>query len=149
MNYWIKSLGTAGRWLDDDWYHNHRRSWFGCPKHGRPSFEVGDRVLLYATGHQKLIGAIEVTSEARLDPQFVKDEGKFDGDRWPWVVEFTPLLIIPLAPQGPHVTRAGVDTLSMRSRSHLLISASQYRKGVAGLAEVAGLPNEPFAALAA
>jgi len=86
MSYWIKSLGVSEKWLDDDWFVRDRREWFACPKSGRPGFEVGDRVLIYASGHQKLIGAVEITAEARYDPDFVKDNGGFDGVRWPWVV---------------------------------------------------------------
>lgn len=149
MSYWIKSLGVAERWLDDDWFADSRPKWFACPKSGRPSFEVGDRVLIYAAGHQRLVGAVQVTAEARLDSEFVKKDGGFDGDRWPWVVTHVPLLIVPRISRGPHLTRAGVDTLSIRSHSHLRISPRQYREGVAGLAEAAGLPGEPYAALAA
>jgi hypothetical protein len=148
MSYWIKSIGTAEEWLFEDWYEREP-PWFACPGNGEPSFEVGDRVLIYATGHQRLIGAVEVTSEARFDPEFVKKVGGFDGDRWPWVVDYDPLLIVPRVSRGPHLTRAGVATMSIRSHSHIVITAQQYRAGVAGLAEAAGLPGEPYAALAA
>jgi hypothetical protein len=149
VSYWIKSLGVSEHWLDEDWFVRDRRKWFACPKSGRPSFEIGDRALIYASGHQKLIGAVEITAEARFDPDFVRDTGKFDGDRWPWVVEHVPLLVVPRVSRGPHLTRAGVDTLSIRSHSHLAISTQQYRNGIAGLAEAAGVTGEPYAALAA
>jgi hypothetical protein len=149
MSYWIKSLGTAERWLPEEWFERERREWFACSWKGQPTIGVGDRVLIYATGHQRLVGAVEITVAPRFDPEFVKEEGGFDGDRWPWVVEHVPLLIVPRVSRGPHLTRAGVDTLSIRSQSHISISATQYRAGVAGLAEAAGLPGEPYAALAA
>jgi len=149
MSYWIKSLGVSERWLDEDWFVGDRREWFACPKSGRPGFEVADRVLIYASGHQRLVGAVEVTAEARFDPGFVTEVGNFDGERWPWVVEHVPLLIVPRISRGPHLTRAGVDMLSIRSHSHLFISQQQYRSGVAGLAEAAGVAGEPYAALAA
>ncbi len=144
-----KSLGVSEHWLAEDWFIRDRREWFACPKSGRPSFEIGDRALIYASGHQKLIGAVEVTAEARFDPDFVHNVGGFDGGRWPWVVEHIPLLIVPRISRGPHLTRAGVGTLSIRSHSHVVISTQQYRSGVAGLAEAAGIAGEPFAALAA
>jgi len=148
MSFWLKSLGVSEQNLDEDWFVRDRREWFACPKRGRPSFHVGDRVLIYATGHQRIVGAVEVTKEPRLDPDFVRKEGEFDGDRWPWVVEHVPLLIVPRVGRGPRLARADIDTLSVRSKSHIAITPQQYRKGVAGLAEAAGLPGETFAALA-
>lgn len=140
MQYWLKSLGTGDCPLQEDWYVEEgagRRQWFACKKSGRPSFTRGDQVLLYAAGHQRIIGAMRVTHDPFKDAQFVWNEGGFDGDRWPWVVRCEPLLMVPHVSRGATLDRAGVGTLSVRSQSHIVLEPQQYRAGVAGLAEAA------------
>jgi hypothetical protein len=141
MTYWLKSHGTGEGRLDRNWTQTapDGLEGFACPKSGRPSFEVGDRVIYYATGWQSIYAAVEVTKEAENDPK----RWSWQGTRWPWVVEAEPLLLVPDLARAPFVGMALIDTLSVRSQSHIRISQEQYYHAVMAMTSVAMLPSAP------
>jgi hypothetical protein len=68
--------------------------------------------------------------------------------RWPWQARVRLHLLVPDLKLAPDLRRAGIDTYSVRSKSHIKLTKSQYRKAVSGLAEAASLDGERYAALA-
>lgn len=139
MSYWLKALGTAEGRLDRLWTGPSADALqaFACPKDGRPSFKVGDRVIYYASGWQKIFAAVEVTDEAEDDPTWQP----WQGTRWPWVVRVQPLLLVPDLELAPHLGMAAINTLSVRSQSHIHISPEQYYHAVMSMTSVAMLPG--------
>jgi hypothetical protein len=144
MSYWLKSLGTGSEALPRFWMKSRADALeaFACPKDGRPSFEVGDRVIYYASGWQTVFAAVEVTQEAEHNPNW----RSWQGTRWPWVVRVQPLLLVPDLNLAPHVTMAAIDTLSVRSQSHIHLTPEQYYHAVMSMTSVAMLPSESLAA---
>jgi hypothetical protein len=65
---------------------------------GRPSFAVGDLVLIYSRSAGACNAVVEIRTEARHDPRFVELKGGYvpkDADRWPWVNNIRGRLVIP------------------------------------------------------
>jgi hypothetical protein len=148
VKYLIKTLGTAQDRIPELWVSTDsdlKRLAF--PKHRRPDIDVGDRVVLYATGYQKLIGAGVFTSESERDPDVLVDEHGWrreDADRWPYVATWEPQVIVPHVNNGPHLTEVGVSTMSIRSQSHIFIDEATYRKAVGLLATAAAANGEIY-----
>lgn len=140
MQYWLKSLGTAEENLDQLWVgpHDDVLEAFACPKDRRPGFAKGDRVVYYAAGWQKIFAIVEVIKEAVHNPNWKE----WQGDRWPYVVEVRPLLAVPDLEIAPYVGMAAVNTLSLRSKSHIKLTPEKYWHALMSIAGVAGIsPN--------
>lgn len=93
---WVKAVyGDGGALFDGE-------GWiFSSP--GRPSFKIGDLVLVYSREAGACNAVVEIVSEARHDPEFVEIDGGYspeDANRWPWVNEVRGRLVIP-ADQAP------------------------------------------------
>lgn len=88
---WVKAVYDDG--ADPHW---PKRAWISSSKRGRPSFEPGDLVLIYARGLHRCNAIVEVTSTSRFDPDFVESEGypRENAERWPWVNDVTGLLAV-------------------------------------------------------
>lgn len=148
MKYMIKTIGTGDDRIPDFWVMNNMDLVrLAFPRHRQPDIEAEDRVILYATGHQRLIAAGKFTSDIDRDPAIlVRDHGwkPEDAERWPWVATWEPQNLVPFAHLGPHLTDIGVRTLSIRSQSHILIDEAKYRKTVGLLATAAAANGEIY-----
>lgn len=148
MKFLIKSIGTGEDPIPDFWVAiDTDLERLAFPKHRQPEVEKGDRVVLYATGHQRLIAAGVFTADVRRDPQVLVGHHRWrpeDADRWPWVAEWEPQVLVPFVHLGPHLTEIGVDTLSIRSQSHIYIDESKYRRAVGLLATAAAANGEIY-----
>jgi len=56
--------------------------------------------------------------------------------------------VVPELSLAPTLTDVGIDTLSVRSQSHIALSDEQYDRIVVGLAQAAGVEFRPVLALA-
>lgn len=148
MQYLIKSLGVAEAPLADFWIATKTDlERLAFPRHRRPHVEPGDRVLIYATGWQRLIAAGEITSESEHDPDVLMKEHAWDpeeAERWPWVATWEPQNLVPFVRQGPTLDDIGVSTLSIRSQSHIFIDEGTYRRTVGLLATAAAANGEVY-----
>lgn len=148
MRFLLKTIGTAEHPVEDFWVHelwDLRRVAF--PKHRQPQIDPGDRVVLYATWHQRLIAAGVFTSQAVRDPVVLREQhrwDKADADRWPYVATWEPQVVLPYVHLGPHLTESGVGTLSVRSQSHIHIDEAKYRRAVGLLATAAASSGEVY-----
>ena len=148
MKYLIKSIGTAELRIPDFWVTiDTDLERLAFPRHREPDIDVGDRVVLYATGHQRLIAAGVFTSDAEFDPAVLMREHGWDqegANRWPWVATWEPQVLVPFVHLGPHLTEIGVRTLSIRSQSHIYIDEAKYRRAVGLLATAAASNGELY-----
>ncbi|MGH7133748.1 MAG: hypothetical protein ACREJO_17595 [Phycisphaerales bacterium] len=73
-------------WVKAQTLHDQLTPWrapHGFSKHGgrgRPRIETGDLVAVYSTPHHGIIAIVEVTSDSREDPDFVRKEGGWASD---------------------------------------------------------------------
>lgn len=148
MKYWLKTIGTGEGPIDKFWIGvSEDTQWLAFPKHRTPDITTGDRLLLYATGHQRIIAAGRFTADARHDPDKAASHSRFDpGDeqRWPWVAEWEPQLLVPDVELGFELGDIGVSTLSVRSQSHIHIEEAQYRRAVGLIATAAAANGEVY-----
>lgn len=140
----LKTLGSAeGRmprfWYDDVGHKNKDGTIaVAFPRHRRPDVVAGDRLVVYLSGWQRVVGIVDVET----DP--VNDGGKRFSERWPWIVNCSPVLLVLDAERAPHLTECGVRTLSVRSQSHIGLTTEQYRQSVAALARAAAYDGEVY-----
>ena len=144
----IKTIGTGEDPIDEFWIgveEDCKRLAF--PKHRAPDIERDDRLVLYATGHQRLIAAGRFIADARHDPEAAASHPRWspgEEQRWPCIAEWEPQIVVPNVRLGPTLPDIGVSTLSIRSQSHIRIDESQYRKSVALLATAAAATGEIY-----
>ena len=141
---WLKSRGVSGFDTPDDWLPAHQTlAVMAFPK--RPSLEAGDKAAIYIVGTYKIPAIVEVTDGVLLesDAEMTKDPS-----RWPYALKTKPLLLVPNLSLAPTLTDVGIDTLSVRSQSHISLSNEQYNRIVIGLAQAAGVEFQSVLALA-
>ncbi len=140
----LKTLGSAEGSMPRFWYDdvNHKNKdgtmAVAFPRHRKPDVVEGDRLVIYLSGWQKVVGIMDVET----DPK--NDGGKRFSERWPWLVTCSPVLLVLDAKRAPHVTECGVRTLSVRSQSHIFLTTEQYRQSVAALASAAAYNGEVY-----
>jgi hypothetical protein len=149
MQYWLKVGGTgAAPITDPDWYAVSRR-W--GEKHGhfsgfakRPSVEPGDRFVLYAAGSGRVFGAPRVyaVEEVLSEPQ------PSGHDRWNWGVQTRLAVPGPLLTRAPTLHQIGVAPKSVRSHSHIRLSAEQGRQAEQAIRRAAERYGTPAPSLA-
>jgi hypothetical protein len=128
MNYWLKSIGSAGDELDGNWLRSRRdlldQVRFATNK--RPSgIARGDRLVLYAAGWERFYGVAIVTStESREDPR---------EKRWPWVLDVTVPLVVPKLELAPRLHEMSVASTSVRQQSHIALTRGQFEQALAAL----------------
>jgi hypothetical protein len=148
VKFLLKTIGTGKGPIDEFWIDvPEDTKWLAFPKHRIPDIANGDRLLLYATGHQRIIAAGRFTADARRDPDKAASHSRFDpGDeqRWPWIAEWEPQLLVPNVNLGFRLGDIGISTLSVRSQSHIHIDEAQYRKAVGLLATAAAANGEAY-----
>lgn len=104
----------------------------GEPKF-RPSYAVGDLVVMYLSGADRCPAVASVEATAVFDPDEVSRGGRpDDGERWGWLTEIDVLDACDVA-DGPTLSDIGVDSRSMARRSRLKLTPEQFdtaRRGI-------------------
>jgi hypothetical protein len=106
----------------------------GSSRQGRPSFEVGDLVLIYANGPRRCNAVVEVTSLARLHPEFSIEQGRPQehANRWPWVNDVQPRLHVPSS-AGVPLSHLGITGQALQ-RGHKRLGLGEFAAAVRYLA---------------
>ena len=134
----LKAHGTGAAPLPDRWLASARSALVDPGRTAfprRPRMQVGDRLVLYASGWRRIFGVAEVTSEptdaigSPADPQ-----------RWPWTVAVELLVVVPQLSNAPPVEAIGVAPRSMSQQSHIRLQSRHLELAVEALASVARDP---------
>ncbi|SFE52555.1 PLD-like domain-containing protein [Blastococcus tunisiensis] len=130
-NLWIKAVYQDEAAADLAWGAG---AWFSSSKRGRPSFQVGDLVLIYAKDAHRCSAVVEVTDSPRRDPAFVVSDGRpeEEGERWPWVNDVTVRLKVPSA-VGVPLSHLGFTGQSLQG-GHKRLGHSEFALAVRYLA---------------
>lgn len=89
---WVKAQTLHDQlapWRGPHWFSNHGGR-------GRPRIETRDLVAVYSTPHHGIIAIVEVTSDSREDPDFVRRQRGWASDdlvKHPWVNHTAPRLV--------------------------------------------------------
>jgi hypothetical protein len=147
MQYWLKVAGTGKSPISDpDWYAVSRRwgerhgFFSGFPK--RPNVEPGDRLVVYAAGSGRVFGAprIYAVEEVLSEPE------PTGHDQWGWGVQTRLVIPGPLLHRAPTLHQIDVDPKSVRSHSHIRLTAEQGSRAEAIIGRAAeryGTPAKP------
>ena len=113
VTLWIKNIGASDDRLPNKWYDcgsaEGEFRWhvrFSEQYNGK-AIEKGALLLYHAfvegrqSGH--LCGVARISSD---EPEWAP---RGPGDKWPWKRATTPLLVVPLAAQGPTLADVGID----------------------------------------
>lgn len=99
----------------------------------RPSYRVGDLLVIYLSGTKRCPAIVRVTATAEFDPARVDREARpGDGRRWGWVTDVEPVAYCTL-PAAPTIDDVGIDSGSLRRRSRLKINPQQYHAALSRL----------------
>jgi len=140
---WLKSRGVAGLDTPNDWLSVHGNlDVMAFPK--RPTMEAGDKAAIYVVGSYRIPAVVEVVDGVILASD---DTMTSDPERWPYALRTRPLLLVPDLSLAPTLTDVGIDTLSVRSQSHIALNEEQYDRIVVGLAQAAGVEFKRVLAL--
>jgi hypothetical protein len=143
MELWIKNIGATDDPLEIRWFEQldpEFRRHVRFPEIRRPHrMRLGDLMLFhaYVKGQKvgRLCAIVRVSSDEPLrDP-------REPGDRWPWRLDITPLLVLPLAGRGPTLTDLGLPSGLMARQSHVAIAEDRFLAAVRAIARAA-LPDD-------
>jgi hypothetical protein len=136
MSRWLKLLGTGEDAMDESAVPLVLRD-IGFPR--RPSLKVGDKVVLYAIGHDCVFAIVEVFSPVRAGT------GPHPWDSWRCEVRPVCWTTYSNAPGLASLTAPGGRDLfvSIRQQSHLKLTDGEYLRAVRGL-EAAGAEMDGF-----
>ena len=119
MRYWVAVTGTDDDPLPDEWRVRWAK-WEEAqgPVHmftNRPRIRMGDRLVMYATGTPKRLGAgrFYAVREVVFDPESIAHE------RWAWKVELRDVVAGPDLPHCPTIDEIGVGATSLRRHTHI------------------------------
>jgi hypothetical protein len=140
--FWVKSIGSATRPLEDPWQDPRWDSECAFPSSRSIGVKVGDFMIYYAAHHQHLFGIVEVLTEEFLSTEPFAQE-------WPRRLRVRPILHrqkqTPLltrqwsvgpfirdyfAPSGHSLSQA------ITQKSHIRISANEFERVQAALETV-------------
>jgi hypothetical protein len=110
---WIKALYADAAEADRPWSPG---DWIASPAVRRPSFAVGDLLLVYASYARVCNAVIRVVAPTPLDPAFAVAQGtpQDEADRWPWITPVEPVLQVPAA-DGVPLQRLGLTGQSLQN----------------------------------
>ncbi len=132
MKTWIKSIGSADWQMSDDWTQNKEDAdnLTGIDFPYEPqSISIGDKLVLYASGHRCVFGIAEVTSG------FSKTDRH---ERWSIRCDVRMLLAVPHLSNAPSleelVLKNGRDLmLSVRQNPYVELEPAEYLRAVNAL----------------
>jgi hypothetical protein len=83
---WLKAMFAYGT-----------ENWVNSSKKGKPSFRVGDILVIYVKKTGCCYSIVRVTGDTRNDPAFVVENGRSEQEakRWPWVTPVEEILSLP------------------------------------------------------
>jgi hypothetical protein len=137
--YWLKILYstqarmTARHWRRRMWVSDRHteRSNGGVPLR-RPSYKVGDHLVIYVTRgeRQACPAVVRVAEEPVFDPALVAREvSAADAQKWSWVTWVEPVASTALA-QAPTLAQIGVSSQSVRQQGHIHLSRQEYLRAL-------------------
>jgi hypothetical protein len=94
----------------------------------RPAVQKGDLAVCYASGWQVIFAVVEVVADPENDPA---------RRRWSWRFAIRPLLALPDLGSAPPVEDAGVFPRSLGRHSYIRLTAEQFERARAAIAEAA------------
>ena len=109
-NTWVKAVYRGAE--DFPWYS----PWVSSSSKGKPSFESGDVLVVYATDAQCCFTVLQVVGDSTFDVQRQIEGGvsREDAERWPWVTDVKRVLEVPPA-RGVPLTHLGLTGQSLRN----------------------------------
>jgi hypothetical protein len=125
VNHWLKSLGThkdripptglaSIAWITDD---------IGFPV--EPAVRPGDRLVLYASGHGRIFGVVDVALPPSLDIQ---------AEPWSYRVPVRARLVIDDLERAPSLEALNAGSRdvrrSIRQQSHIRLATEEYEAAV-------------------
>lgn len=130
VRLWVKGVYRDAEQAEEPWLDGYLTS----PAKGKPSFAVGDLVLIHAITAQRSNAVVEVTGPTTHDPAFVVAEGwpAEHADRWPWVTPVTGRLQVPVA-TGVDLDRIGVSRQGLQN-GHRKMSQTEFAAALRHLA---------------
>jgi hypothetical protein len=117
LQHWLLVRGTRDRLLLDSIDPARLRAHSSTR---RPSIQLGDLALCYASGWQVLFAVVEVVGDPANDPART---------RWAWRVPLEPLLALPDLRDAPPVEAAGVFPRSLGRHSYIRLTPEQFENG--------------------
>ena len=137
--YWLKIMhhrperAKPSSWQGKFWISDvHRlRPIDGLPLL-RPSYRVGDRLVIYLSreGRRACPAVVRVTRTAEYEPERVRRSGwPGDDGHWGWVTEVIGERAIALA-DAPTLEDLGIAASSVRQHSHIRLSHTQFRRAL-------------------
>lgn len=110
---WIKAMyldatEAARPWVAGDWV--------ASPAIRRPSFAVGDLMLIYSSYAGVCNAVVRVVGPTRHDPGFAVSQGTSQkaADRWPWITPVDGVLQVPVV-DGVSLRRLGLTGQSLQN----------------------------------
>jgi hypothetical protein len=128
--YWLKSVGSSDDQQADDWMETDPQelTQVHFPEKGKPSVRTGDYLVYYASGHQRILGIVEVNGRP------TKDSGE---KRWPWRCPVRPHLVINGIARSPLLNSMNGPERdfhrSVNQQSHIEITEEQYERALQAL----------------
>jgi hypothetical protein len=121
MAHWLKNLGSGTGRMDESLIPRVLRE-LRFPR--RPRVAVGDKMALYALGHDRVFAIVEIFARP------YEIEGPNNWDRWE--VETRPVLSMGYhgAPRLADLTVDRDLELSVRQQSHIGLTGDEYRRAV-------------------
>jgi hypothetical protein len=83
----------------------------------RPSLQVGEQVILYASVWQSIFGVAEVAGAPEHDPA---------KERWAWRFPIRPLVVVEDLDRAPAVEEAGIFPQSLWRHSYIRLASEQF-----------------------
>ncbi len=130
---WLKvvGMGKSGKPIEDDWKRHIKNGLLEravmFPRNPK-KVRVGDRIVLYAAGHPRVIFAAgEVTGYPHPAPD--------GGPDYPWLADIVwdDNATLPLVHYGVALSDIGIDGRRVRQKSHITLTDDEFRAAVRAL----------------
>ena len=135
MTYWLKMLGSSRGGMDES-VVPLVLSELRFPK--KPSVRVGDKVVLYTLGHDKVFAIVEVFRPVE------RGEGPNPWDRWRCEVRKVLVTSYDRAPGLDALTSGRDLRTSIRQQSHIRLQDEEYERAVEALRAAGAEPDRLY-----
>src|SRR3954451_11516230 len=135
MAHWLKMLGSGTGRMDEEIVPLVLRA-LRFPS--RPSIRVGDKIVLYALGHDRVFGIVEAFTKVR--------QGEGDNPWDSWVMDVREIMSTDYtsAPTLAAISASGRElAVSIRQQSHIGLREEEYEAAVRLLRD-AGAQEDRF-----